>query len=56
MVSVPGKVEGILVGSYSHYYLWLSGLLHLDRLPEVSSPPPLKGQCYKFHVYENNLA
>ena len=56
MVGVPGKVEGILVGSYSHYDLWLSGLLHLDRLPEVSSPPPLKGQCYKFHVYENNLA
>lgn len=47
-VSVPGKVEGILVCSYSHYYLWLSGLLHLDRLPEVSSPPPLKGQCCKF--------
>lgn len=23
--------------------IWLPGLVHLDRFPEVSSPPPVKG-------------
>lgn len=43
------RSKGVLIDSYSHYYLQLSGLLHLDGLPEISLPPPLeRGSAINF--------